>query len=271
MLRMNRFTLTLLTLLILLSAPPVQAAPPLRSRLLGAAEVVQGSIDRADQRDRYLFVAQYGASLTIGAFPLPDSLVSPIVELYAPNGDKLSEAALSTERPQVRGAYLTGVSAPQTGAYVIEVRTASGTGQYELSVSDSGVLREVNAGTLALDTAVPGSLNRMGDRDQWVLNLTQGAQVSIEAQGFGSAVRPLLTVIAPDGTPVTPTPAYGSVIAAPTATPVLPTVQIAFTASVTGSYRVRIGAQPDSNPAALAGNYLITVLAVNNPGQSATP
>lgn len=257
----RRHLIALITLLmVVVIGIPVQPIHALRARVLTAGVPVRGSLNSTDQRDRYLFVVQYGVLITVGAFPLETSQAAPRVTIYAPNGDMVAEADLNAEKPLALGTTVDSLAAPATGAYVIEVSTTSGsgTGEYEIAAGDAAVLRVNEAGSLPPNVPTQGNIARVGDRASWTLSAAGGATITVVAQGFGSAIRPRLTVLAPDGSSLQTAPAFGSVLAAPTVTPALPTAGFTFVAPTAGDYRIWIEAEPGALPNARIGAYLIT-------------
>ncbi len=182
---------------------PTVTSPPLRvgsGARLQPYRAIRGQITDFGASEHYTIFAPAGTVVTIGAFPVPGSPVSPALTLYAPSGDILAESGEAGSGE----AGITGIQLPVTGAYVLYVR-ASGdraTGPYDLSFGYGQTLRENVQPEPAPDIVYNGLLNQPLTRDLWPVKLNIGDIISAAAVANGGRLSPVLTLLAPDGQPL---------------------------------------------------------------------
>ncbi|MEM9662202.1 MAG: GC-type dockerin domain-anchored protein [Planctomycetota bacterium] len=130
------------------------------------------------------------------------SSFSPAVNIYAPNGDRV------TGTWDTFGFDLTAANVPVSGTYTIVVQDNSGTqsGDYAMTVVVPD--NQIDAGNVPLpDGATRSGLIDLGDIDTFTITLSAGQDLTIDVAELGSAssFSPRASIYAPNGDLITGT------------------------------------------------------------------
>lgn len=185
--------------------PTVTTTPTITPTILPTAfggtqlhfrQPIQGIITDPRQIDQFAVFGPAGSTISIGMFPLPDSKLVPSFELYAPNGQKVLEAA------DPSAALVNAYVLPVTGAYVVYAHgyKNQSAGGYTVIAGEGYVLRDLDGGTIQPGIAYQGAIAQSGDRDVRGIDLPLNAIISVEAQPMQqSKLAMTLDIIQPDG------------------------------------------------------------------------
>ncbi|WP_229747788.1 DUF4214 domain-containing protein [Marivita lacus] len=173
---------------------PGETALELGSISIGFPEI--GSVERAEDRDRFLVTLEAGQLYSIGlasASNASGTLADPeIFGIY----DSLNVAlpgSSDNDSGTGRNALIDPFLVETSGVYEIEVgsHTPFGTGGYELSVLSLGAADDFLPGPFAddfgaavVDVPALGSIERAGDRDRFDITLLAGAEYDISLEGL---------------------------------------------------------------------------------------
>lgn len=225
------------------SPTPTSVAGAAFGALLQFGQPVQGRLERPDQVDRFAVFAPAGTVISVGLFAEGESGLLPALELYAPSGERIAEAAATADT--AREALVSEVRLPATGAYILFVGSASdaGTGMYTLVAAQQRALREVGGGSLPIGQTYQGVLPRRGDRETWLVEMPENMTFALEVTPLAEALALALEVIGPDGT----------VLALAESAPGEPVALPPQTTLMAGRYQVRITAAGNQ----ATGRYLL--------------
>ncbi len=163
-------------------------------------QIVTSVLSDLNTPDRFVVFGAYGDLISIGAFPAHEQTRAPSLEIDGPDGSIVGQSDGLTDG--VPAALVSALQLPSTGAYIIYVSAADSQalGDYTLIVGSDWTLRDVNGGTLRLDTPAVGKLDRPADRQLWTVRLSAGIQFTLGAQPAGSGLLdPVIEVLSPLG------------------------------------------------------------------------
>ncbi len=215
---------------------------------LHIGDSVSGKLTDLDTPDRYVVFGAYGDLMSLGVFPQTAGNHSPTLEIDAPDGSVAASADGSTN------ALVSAFRLPSTGAYEVYVKAAQPDQlvAYTLTVGAGWILRDLDAGTLSLNTVVTGSLPRYADRQVWKLDIPANTPFTVLAQPSGSSLLdPVLEIVAPNG---------DQLAVAHDASPAHSALTQTVTATDAGTYLIRVSAFTNTT----TGGY--ELIARNLPG-----
>ncbi|MEO0611174.1 MAG: GC-type dockerin domain-anchored protein [Planctomycetota bacterium] len=162
------------------------------TRVVGLGDIDTFTINAQAGDDVRLAIAEAGGS----------SNFSPAVNIYAPNGDRV------TGTWDTFGFDLTAANVPVSGTYTIVVQDNSGTqsGDYAMTVVVPD--NQIDAGNVPLpDGATRSGLIDLGDIDTFTITLSAGQDLTIDVAELGSAssFSPRASIYAPNGDLITGT------------------------------------------------------------------
>ncbi len=172
---------------------PGDTALELGSIDVGASEI--GSVERAEDRDRFLVTLEAGQLYTIGlttASTNSGTLADPEIFGIYDSLNVLLPGSSDNDSGSGRNALLDPILIETTGIYEIEVgsHTPFGLGGYELSVLSRGAADDFLPGAFAdefgaatVDVPAFGEIESLGDRDRFDISLLAGAEYNISLEG----------------------------------------------------------------------------------------
>ncbi|MCC7206459.1 MAG: PPC domain-containing protein, partial [Anaerolineae bacterium] len=229
------------------SPTPTRVAAAMFGQQIAPGETVQGEITDAETPDRYAVFAPAGSILSLGMFAAENSPLVPALDVYAPDGDKLADAAGA---PGDATAVISGLTLPATGAYILFAhgQPDAPLGGYVLSVGSGHALRLTGGYPAQIGQTYQGYLPRRGDQERWWFDLPANLTFSAQATLLDGAFTPAIEVIGPDGEPLAATRDNPD-----------PSLLPPLAATLPGRYEVRVSARDNEG----IGRYLITTALVS--------
>ncbi|WP_292290163.1 DUF4214 domain-containing protein [Marivita sp.] len=175
---------------------PGETALDLGSIDIGFPEI--GSVERAEDRDRFLVTLEAGQLYSIGlASASNDSgtLADPAIFGIFDSLNVVLPDSADNDSGTGRNALLDPFLVETSGTYEIEVgsNTPFGIGGYELSVLSLGAADDFLPGpfagvfgTAVVDVPALGSIERAGDRDRFEVSLQAGVEYDISLEGVAT-------------------------------------------------------------------------------------
>jgi hypothetical protein len=231
------------------SSTPTVVVAAVFGQALAIGDSVLGEIVDAETPDRYAVFGPAGSIISLGMFASDGSPLIPALEVYAPDGTLLAEAA--GEPGGERAALVNSLSLPATGAYVIFAHGLPNapTGDYSLSVGDGHALRLIGGNPGTVGQTYQGVLSRRGDQERWAFDLPANLTFSAQVTPIESSFTPVIDLVAPDGAVLAST-REGQEDSA-----LFPPFQIAQA----GRYELRVSARENDG----TGRYLIATALVS--------
>jgi hypothetical protein len=181
--------------------PLLVVAEPLESRRLLAAiasgQTIAASIATRTEVDSYTFTATAGGTALVTVADTSGNALYPLVQLYAPNGTRLSFGS-----DQV-GTSVGHYALPATGTYRVTVQDyyAATAGNYNITAARLGGAQVTggDGGAIASGQTRSGTITA-GDLDVFTFTGTAGGTALVTAADTsGSALYPLLELFGPNG------------------------------------------------------------------------
>lgn len=161
-----------------------------------------GNLDDVGGVDRYVFFANAGERITVGASPFSGSQLIPRIELVGPTGEVIATADPATSAAN-GDALIANQPIQSSASYVLYVTGLQNTtGFYAVSFGRGTSRENVMRGRTVPDQAVEGSVARRGLRDVWSAYFNAGDVIAISVVSTGEGFDPLLEVTLQDGTSV---------------------------------------------------------------------
>lgn len=172
---------------------PGETALSLGSIDVGLPEL--GSIERAEDRDRFIVSLEAGQLYSIGLASTSNpsgTLADPEIFGVYNSLNVLVPNSSDNDSGTGRNALLEAFLVQTSGIYEIEVgsHTPFGTGGYELSVESLGAADDylpgefaTTFGTALIDVPTQGTIERAGDRDRFDITLQAGVEYEISLEG----------------------------------------------------------------------------------------
>jgi hypothetical protein len=147
----------------------------------------------------YPIYVTVGEVFTVGAGPVGDSAVRPLIVIYDPLGNIMTQTASSTSNAD-GDALAAQLRATIEGTYMVTIASeANETGQYVVGYGSGSTWRDVYAGEAVRDDPNEGQVERRGLRQVWSLQLSAGdiimAAVNPESN---TAFDPILELVPAD-------------------------------------------------------------------------
>ena len=159
-------------------------------------EPVVGILDRPSDVMIHPFYLGAGEIVTVGVSPAVGSQIRPQIEILSPDGSIVASASASTSNAG-RDALITPLFSEVEGVYQIFVTGEDNViGEYVIGFGRGSTWLNYIRGPVRVDNAVEGSIDRRGQRDVWVVALTEGDIISTAVSANeGSALDPILELV----------------------------------------------------------------------------
>lgn len=186
------------------SAPEISFPTPTTEPQSPALQLVVGQsyagvMTAGGEEVRFAFLGYADEYITFGMNAPDDSDIDPSIELRAPDGEIIAQ---SDDYYGTKNALVVHFQLPSTGVYELIGRNdaPTGTGEYEVAVGADFVLRDVDRGVAQHNRPIIATLETLGVRDVWLIELEAGESVTISVEDWGALpVDPMVEVVGPNG------------------------------------------------------------------------
>ena len=182
---------------ITLPSPTPEAQSPALQLEIG--EQYRGVITDPNQVLRFAFLGFADSFVTFGMNAPADSDVNPYLELRAPDGSIIVQ---SDGYYGTTDALVVHYQLPETGVYELLASSQDfiGTGAYMVAIGQDFVLYDVERGIGAHNQPIIATIENLGVRDVWYIDLEAGEEVTISVEDWGSeSVDPMVELVSPGG------------------------------------------------------------------------
>ncbi|PJF44837.1 MAG: hypothetical protein CUN55_02015 [Phototrophicales bacterium] len=158
-----------------------------------------GIMTQPNEEVRFIFLGYADEHITFGMNAPEDSGVDPAIELRAPDGSVIAQ---SDDYYGTRQALVIYFQLPSTGIYELIARneSATGTGEYQVAIGADFVLRDVDRGFALHNRPIIATLETLGVRDVWLIELEAGESVTISVEDWGELpIDPMVELVGPSG------------------------------------------------------------------------
>lgn len=166
---------------------------------LEIGERFEGVITEPGEVLRFAFLGYAESYITFGMNAPEDSGVDPFIQLRGPDGRILTESDNYYGTPN---ALVVHFELPATGVYELLASSEDGTGlgDYMVAVGRDFILYDIERGVGAHNQPIIATLENLGVRDIWWIDLEAGEEVSISVEDWGEeTIDPMVELVSPGG------------------------------------------------------------------------
>lgn len=170
-------------------------APALAGNRLEAYVPVQAAVQPGGVNIHPLYAAE-GEILTVGVTPVEGTGLAPQIEIVGPEGHIVAESQ-STTAGAGGDALVSPLLATVEGTYQVFVSGENGTsGDYVIAYGRGSTRQEIMREEAEFDVPNEGSIDRLGIRDVWPVELRAGDVITVSANpGPTSLIDPIVEVV----------------------------------------------------------------------------
>ena len=182
---------------IILPTPTAEPQSPALQLEIG--QQYTGNFTNPADEARFAFLGIADNYVTFGMSAPEGSGVDPILQLRAPDGSIIAESDNYYGTPN---SLVVHLRLPTTGVYEMIARNESetGTGEYFVAVGSDFILYDVERGQGAHNQPIIATLENMGVRDIWLIDMQAGEELTISVEDWGElTIDPMVEVLAPSG------------------------------------------------------------------------
>lgn len=177
--------------------PTVEPQSPALQLVVG--DSYDGVMTQPNEEVRFAFLGYADEYITFGMNAPAESGVDPSIELRAPDGTIIAQ---SDDYYGTRNALVIHFQLPTTGVYELIGRNDSptGTGEYQVAVGADFVLRDVFRGEALHNQPIIATIETLGVRDVWYIELEAGESISVSVEDWGELlIDPMVELVGPTG------------------------------------------------------------------------
>ncbi len=187
------------TTVLNISFPTPTTEPQSPALQLVVGQAYDGVMTQPDEEVRFIFLGYADEYITFGMNAPNDSGVDPSIELRAPDGSVIAQ---SDGYYGTRNALVIHFQLPTTGIYELIGRNQNptGVGAYQVAVGADFILRDVERGLALHNRPIIATLETLGVRDIWLIELEAGESVTIAVEDWGELpIDPMVELVGPGG------------------------------------------------------------------------
>lgn len=157
-----------------------------------------GTLASGEDVARFAFLGRAEQFITFGMNTLEDSLLDPAIELRAPDGTIIAQSDDYYGTPV---ALVVHQQLPTTGVYELIARSQNNQpGDYMVAIGQDFVLYDVERGAGAHNQPIIASIENMGVRDVWFIDVEAGETLTVSVENWGSDfIDPMVEIVTPSG------------------------------------------------------------------------